>query len=103
MNRLLVEQDCRQAAHNSRPDLQLHYFPTDSGLADYINHLSRQLVHHLTDALIDLNNISDCLCRRQETHLYLIFGRLDDFGIFTFKRFYVTTSYRLPVKTSIMR
>ncbi|GIR77547.1 MAG: hypothetical protein CM15mP80_01720 [Alphaproteobacteria bacterium] len=75
MNRLLVEQDWQQVKHNSRPDLPLNYFPTDSGLADYISRLSRQLVHHLTDALIDSNNISDCLCRRQETHLYLNFWK----------------------------
>ena len=53
MNRLLVEQDWQQIEHNSRPDLLFNYFPTDPGLADYISRLSRQLVHHLTDALID--------------------------------------------------
>ena len=75
MNRLLVEQDWQQVKHNSRPDLPLNYFPTDSGLADYISCLSRQLVHHLTDDLIVLNNISDCLHRRQETHLYFNFWK----------------------------
>ena len=73
MNRLLVKQDWQQVEHNSRPDLLFNYFPTDSGSADYISRLSRQLVHHLTNALINLNNIYDCLCRRQETHLYLKF------------------------------
>ena len=53
MNRLLVEQDWQQVEHNSRPDLLFNYFPTDPGLANYISRLSRQLVHHLTDALID--------------------------------------------------
>ena len=52
MNRLLVEQDWQQVKHNSRPDLPLNYFPTDSGLADYISRLSRQSLHHLTDDLI---------------------------------------------------
>ena len=75
MNRLLVEQDWQQVEHNSRPDLLFNYFPTDSGLADYISLLSRQLVHDLTNALIDSSNISDCLCRRQETHLYLNFWK----------------------------
>ena len=75
MNRLLVEQDWQQAEHNSRPDLSLNYFPKDLGLADYISRLSRQLGHHLTDALIDLNNLSDCLFLRQETHLYLNFWK----------------------------
>lgn len=53
MNGLLVEQDWQQVEHNSRPDLLFNYFRTESGLADYISRLSRQLVHHLTDALID--------------------------------------------------
>ena len=53
MNRLLVAQDWQQVEHNSRPDLLFNYFPTDPGLANYISRLSRQLVHHLTDALID--------------------------------------------------
>ncbi len=53
MNRLLVEQGWQQVEHNSRPDLLFNYFPTDPGLANYISRLSRQLVHHLTDALID--------------------------------------------------
>ncbi len=52
MNRLLVAQDWQQVEHNSRPDLLFNYFPTDPGLADYISRLSRQLVHHLPDALI---------------------------------------------------
>ena len=73
MNRFLVEQDWQQVEHNSRPDLLFNYFPTDPGLADYISRLSRQLVHHLTDAIIDINNTSDCLRRRQETHLSLNF------------------------------
>ena len=75
MNRLLVEQDWQQVEHNSRPDLPLSYFQTDSALADYISRLSRQLVCHLKYALIDLNNISDSLCRRRETHLYLNFWK----------------------------
>tara|TARA_B100000886_G_C20272848_1_gene427774 strand:+ start:163 stop:393 length:231 start_codon:yes stop_codon:yes gene_type:complete len=75
MNRLLVEQDWRQVEHNSRPDLPLNYYATDPDLADFISHLSRQLVHHLTDALIDLNNTSDCLRCRQETHLSLNFWK----------------------------
>ena len=53
MNRLLVGQNWQLVEHNSRPDLLFKHFPTDSGLADYISRLSRQLVHHLKDALID--------------------------------------------------